>query len=357
MAGASRAAGVAVAWFAAGGWIAELPASQGGVDEARGGPADDITRTSGGTRAAWPPPDDDGRHRCDTTALPRCEGPFTGATCTLPCVGEAGSNTETCGLDVYCHADGTVYGLATRNAVLYAGSPDASDDEIEAAWVAWVAEHEAELGLDEGMEPQHVELELMPDAASSARPLRIVRFKQSHRGFPVLAPDDVITVVYAPQGVVSISGAIVDGRASYAHEAMQASAAMAALSMRRHASMSTGVALEELEVVHGRRVAVPAARAIGWAGVVQRRGGSALARAAGAGHRAQEPLRLEVPARDRGRGAVLLVGRDRDPQRGRPGGLHLHGDPLRDRARRGTAAVGVRGTTRRGLSSGRYQMG
>jgi hypothetical protein len=187
-----------------------------------------------------------------------------------------------------------VYGLATRNAVLHAGTADASDETLTAALVAWVVEHEADLGLPEGIEPQHVDLTPLPDFRSSAGPLQIVRFTQTHRGFPVLAPDDVVTVVYGTQGAVAITGAIVDGRAIYDHEMMQASAAVAELSMRRYASVSTGVALEELEVVDPNRVAVPAARAIGWAGVVQHRGGSALARVVvGA-----DPAAAELPLLD-----------------------------------------------------------
>lgn len=199
-------------------------------------------------------------------------------TCTLPCLGESPSNASACGLDAYCHSDGTLYGLSTRNAVLWLGSPHESDAAIEAAFEEWISGHEAELGLDSGLEPGDLELQRAPDFRSTAGPLHLFRFAQSHRGFPVLAPDGMVTLVYGPQGAISLSGAIIDGRTRYANEDVQASAAQAEQSMLWHARAHSAGEAGELEVVHASRVAVPAARAIAWTGIVRHKGGPMLAR-------------------------------------------------------------------------------
>jgi hypothetical protein len=43
---------------------------------------------------------------CAGTPRPTCDGPFTGATCDLPCLDTSGEAASECGLDVYCHSDG-----------------------------------------------------------------------------------------------------------------------------------------------------------------------------------------------------------------------------------------------------------
>jgi MYXO-CTERM domain-containing protein len=215
---------------------------------------------------------------CSGAGEPSCEGPFTGASCTLPCLGEGSPDDADCGLDTYCHSDGTVYGLATRNAVLWRSSSADDDTTVEASFEEWIAGHEAELGLDAGLEPMDLELERAPDFRSWMGRIELLRFTQSHRGFPVLAPDGLVTVVYGPEGAISISGAIVDGRVAYANEDVQASEAEAVRSMLWHARRQPGAGVDELEVVHARLMALPASRAIGWVGFVLRRGGTPLAR-------------------------------------------------------------------------------
>jgi hypothetical protein len=85
--------------------------------------------------------------RCDGTPLPECDGAFTGARCDLPCSGPAGEVTAAqCGLDVYCHSNGSVYGLATRNAVLYRGAPDDDEPVVESDFEAWIVGHAADVG-------------------------------------------------------------------------------------------------------------------------------------------------------------------------------------------------------------------
>jgi hypothetical protein len=217
--------------------------------------------------------------RCDGTPLPTCVGPFTGATCELPCLDTSGEATAACGLDVYCHSDGTVYGLATRNAVLYHGEPNDDEPIVESDFEQWIVGHAADLGLEAGLEPANLELHRLEGFRSAAGPLTIFRFSQTYRGMPVLAPDGIVTLVYGPQGAISITGAIVDNRAEYEHRIRQASQPKAESSLLLHASDETGVPLEELEVVHVTPVAMPAARTIGWVGSVRRKGsGTTLAR-------------------------------------------------------------------------------
>jgi hypothetical protein len=215
---------------------------------------------------------------CDGTPLPQCDGPFTGATCSLPCSGVSSSEPGACGVDRYCHSDGSVYGLSTRNAVLYHGSPHDDVSVVESSFEGWIVTHAAELGLDEGLEPANIELQRLTDSRSSAGPLTIHRFSQRYRGLPVLAPDGVVTLVYGPHGAIFVAGAVIDNRTRYEHHERQAPAEKAELSMRSHASRNEQLPIAALEVVHMTPVAMPAVRAIGWVGLVRRKGGSMLAR-------------------------------------------------------------------------------
>jgi MYXO-CTERM domain-containing protein len=215
--------------------------------------------------------------RCDGTPLPECDGAFTGASCDLPCSGPAGEVTATqCGLDVYCHSNGSVYGLATRNAVLYRGAPDDDEPVVESDFEAWIVGHAADVGLEAGLAPSNLELHRLEGFRSAAGPLTIFRFSQTYDGLPVLAPDGIVTLVYGPQGAISASGAIVDNRVEYEHRHRQASEAKAKKSILKHTSAQEGVPVDELDVVHLTRVAMPMARAIGWVGSVREKDGGAM---------------------------------------------------------------------------------
>lgn len=214
--------------------------------------------------------------RCDGAPLPACDGPFTGAACNLPCLVTYGEASATCGLDVYCHSDGAVYGLATRNAVLFRGEPDDDESIVESSFEQWIVEHAADLGLESGLEPSNLELHRLEGFRSAAGPLTIFRFSQTYDSLPVLAPDGIVTLVYGPQGAVSVTGAIIDGRVAYEHRLRQASKAKAESSMLTHASTKEGIPADELEVVHATRVAMPMAQAIGWVGFVRKKGAGAM---------------------------------------------------------------------------------
>lgn len=213
---------------------------------------------------------------CDGTPLPACEGPFTGPSCTLPCTGSG--EPSSCGLASYCHADGTVYGLSTRGALLYPGSPRDDESAVEATFVAWIVAHEAELGLEPGLEPADIELHRSSGPPVHEGPLTIYRFSQTHHGLPVLPPDDIITLVYGPDGPISVSGAIIDKRTPYAHADARATATRAQRSILQHAAAQTLRRIDTLELVYATPVAIHSARAVGWAGFVRTKGGVPLGR-------------------------------------------------------------------------------
>lgn len=213
---------------------------------------------------------------CNGEPLPPCDGPFTGAACDLPCMGDG--DAHACGIDRTCHSDGRTYAVATRNAVLYAASPEDADDVVEAAFETWIVEHPGDLGVAAGLSAVDIELHRIGDFRSAAGPLTIFRFTQTHHDLPVLAPDGIITLVYGPQGAVAVTGAVIDGRTRYDHRDVQATAAKATHSLLAHASAHSGVPTAELEVGHATPVAIPMRQAVGWAGFVRRKTGASVAR-------------------------------------------------------------------------------
>lgn len=179
-------------------------------------------------------------------------------------------------MELVCHSDGRIYGLSTRNALLYFASPEDPDTVVEADFETWIALHPAELGLSTGLSIEDIELHRLHDFRSSAGPLTILRFAQTYHGLPVLAPDGIVTLVYGPQGAVAVTGAVVDGRTPYAHVDVQAPADHAVRSLLAHASAHSGVPVAQLEVVHATLVAIPERRAIGWTGLLRRKSGGAM---------------------------------------------------------------------------------
>jgi hypothetical protein len=272
--GDARAAGVMLAWMV-GGCVAYERAEEERAGEQHDGVTEGVTAVEVEALALTDPRDAQASRGCDGAPLPICDGTFTGATCDLPCTGKVGPSA--CGLRRTCHSDGSTYGLSTRNTVLYPASPEDADAAVEADFEAWIAEHPADLGLPTGFSVGDVELHRLGDFRSSAGPLTIFRFTQTYHGMPVLAPDGIVTLVYGPKGAVAMTGAIIDGRASYDHRQVQATAAHAVRSMLAHASAYSGVPAGKLEVVHATPVAMPMRRAIGWAGFV-RSGGASVAR-------------------------------------------------------------------------------
>jgi hypothetical protein len=222
------------------------------------------------------------RH-CDGSLLTACTTGQTGPSCTLPCAAASpspgGPPPPECGFELYCHGDGSVYGLATINAFLYEGAPEGSAAAIRPGLVTWITEHEEDLGLPPGLDD--VDLGLIPAEGPAQRMggLTIFRFKQTYRSLPVLAPDDLVQVVYGPAGAVQITGQIIDGRIEYEDfEEPRASARRAAESIRYHAHVQAGLRVSDVVVGEPALVAMPEARRIAWVGTAKHAGGGVLGR-------------------------------------------------------------------------------
>jgi hypothetical protein len=269
----SRAIVVGLGWVL-GGCVAD-DAADAGRGEDTGAVIERVASSTSTT-----PRGDGASASCNGTPLPPCDGPFTGAACDLPCDGDDNADTDVplgCGIDRTCHSDGSTYGLSTRNALLYAASPDEPDSAVEARFEAWIIEHPADLGLSAGLSTNDLELHRLADFRSSAGPLTLYRFAQTYHGVPVLAPDGIVTLVHGPRGAVSETGAIIDGRTPYEHRDARADVDKAVRSMLVHARAQGGGATG-LEIVHATSVAIPVRHAIGWAGFVRSKGGAMVAR-------------------------------------------------------------------------------
>jgi hypothetical protein len=224
------------------------------------------------------------RRHCDGSVIAACTTGHTGPSCTLPCAAPppnpGGPATAECGFELYCHGDGSVYGLAAINAYLYEGAPEGSASAMRSELVGWITTHEEDLGLAPGLDDD--DIGLIPAEGPSQRMggLTISRFTQTYRGLPVLAPDDLVQVVHNHAGAVQISGRIVDGRIAYEDfEEPRASARHAVEAIRYHAHVQAQVPLADV-VVAGEPtlVAMPEARRVAWVGSAKHTGGRVLGR-------------------------------------------------------------------------------
>lgn len=250
------------------------PASHDSAPTASSEPAFGVSEPQPTRQASAP-----SRH-CDGSPLPECDGGLTGPSCDLPCSPTSpGPNVPVgCSFELYCHGDGSVYGLAARSALLYPGSPHAAADEALAALVAFVTTHEEDLGLAPGLEPHDLGLAPAPGFAQRMGGLVVHRFTQTYRSRPVLPPDDLVQVVYGPEGAIQLTGQIIDGRQSYAHHDQHAREPLVEGSIRHHAHVRTNLALTELTVDPPTLVAMPRPQAVAWMAQVRHVGGGGLAR-------------------------------------------------------------------------------
>lgn len=163
-----------------------------------------------------------------------------------------------------------MYGLAAIGAHLFdsalLAAPDASADAIAAELVAWITEHEHDLGLPGGLDEVHVELVPAKGFVQRMGKLTTLRFVQRYRSWPLLAPHDLVQVVVAGTRAVQLTGRIVDGRVDYEDEDAQAPERLALASIRHHAHVRTGYPVDEIEVDGLALVALPESQRIAWAG-------------------------------------------------------------------------------------------
>lgn len=211
---------------------------------------------------------------CDGSPLGPCPPGSTGPSCTLPCIGSPAE----CGFELYCHGDGSVYGLAAIGAQLYPSDPTSPADVLAAELVEWITDHEQDLGLAPGLDDGDLALLPTEELASPSHPPRIVRLRQRYRSWPVLPPDDLVRVVYSPSGAVQLTGRIVDGRIEYDDADAQAPARLALASIQHHAHVRTGAPASEIEVDGLALVAMPEAQRIAWVGQARVGGGAMPAR-------------------------------------------------------------------------------
>lgn len=213
---------------------------------------------------------------CDGSPLEPCPPGTTGPSCTLPCT----ASPSQCGFELYCHGDGSVYGLAAIGAQLYPSTAESSAAALTAELVEWITDHEQDLGLAPGLDDGDVALIPTEELVPPSDHPRIVRFRQRYRSWPVLPPDDLVRVVYSPSGAVQVTGRIVDGRVEYedAGADERAPARLALTSIRHHVHVRTGAPASEIEVDGLALVAMPEARRIAWVGHARRGGGPMLAR-------------------------------------------------------------------------------
>jgi len=157
---------------------------------------------------------------CTGTPLPVCPPGLTGPSCTLPCT-SPNADASTCRTRLYCHGDGSVYGLATFGGHLWESPAATSDSALAAALTEWLITHEADLGLASGLTAAALDLAPIPELRNTTGRLGLLRFRQRYRSFPVLPPDDLVQLVVGPQGPIQLTGRIVDGREIYANTTEQ----------------------------------------------------------------------------------------------------------------------------------------
>lgn len=204
---------------------------------------------------------------CQGMALPACPGGFTGASCNIECV----PGVTDCSLHYYCHADGRVFGLGTSGTYLFLhAGPSPTSEDVRTQLEAWVANHEVDLGLPDGLDPMDLRIEVSDPAVASPGLLDLYRFHQYYDadGQPALVVGDgsMITVESNALGVLAVKGTIIDPRVPYAHSVTQASETQAISSIQRHVALRLGVPTLDVTVDHVGLVAVPGANIIGWQG-------------------------------------------------------------------------------------------
>jgi hypothetical protein len=225
--------------------------------------------------ASFPAPTDQAASlHCDGSPLPPCPPGTTGPSCTLPCA----VGSPTCSFELYCHGDGSAYGLAAIGALLYPSSLDASPAVLASELVGWITSHEQDLGLAPGLDESDLELVPADDRVARADALTIVRFHQRYRSRPVLPPDDLVQVVYSPAGAIQLAGRIIDARIDYDDHDTQAPASLALASIRHHAHVRSQTPISEIQVDAFTLVAMPQPRRVAWVGHARRSGGTPLAR-------------------------------------------------------------------------------
>ena len=197
---------------------------------------------------------------CDGSTLRPCDPGETGPTCSWACF----QGETDCGFSQVCHADGRVAGLSTSRAFMFALNPTDNDRAAQSAFINWILGHPGDLGLASGLQVGDLGLRSDSPFRNQHDWLTFFRFRQEYRGYPVHGPDGVVLLETHPQGAVSLSGSIVDGRPTYDGLSSSSTAFDAEYAARMHVAAETGIPANELVAHSAARVAVPEWERICW---------------------------------------------------------------------------------------------
>lgn len=232
------------------------------------GPPEPLEATP--TEPAVQPRSSDPQRSCAGVELAVCEDGWAGASCDHAC----SPGFDTCSLQRLCHADGRTHGVTARGTRLFdVPSPDPDPDQVMTLLALWISQHEADLGLMDGLSPGLLRLEPMDGSHAWHGHLAVYRYAQHYdtgdRRALVVGDGSIITVEVAPHGVVAVKGTVVDPRTPFAHAQAPAPIDAARRSIQQHVAVQAGVLESEVTVDDLGLVAVPGADVIAWQGVAR----------------------------------------------------------------------------------------
>jgi hypothetical protein len=206
---------------------------------------------------------------CHGDELPSCDAGWAGPSCDYAC----DPGAPGCGFRYYCHADGRVAGLALSRAHLFAIDPSLERLAVRDRLKAWVVAHASDFDMPDGLTAQMLQLEPADNFEVEDGPLTLYRFRQryaasaAHPQVPIVGEGALLTLEADRAGAIALAGTLVDPRVPYAYASRQAPASQARDSIKRHASLRSGIPGADIEVDALQLVAVPWAEQIAWYGI------------------------------------------------------------------------------------------
>ena len=212
---------------------------------------------------------------CDGSALPSCPSGQTGPSCAWACDPEGGEaaadgssgggssvDFPDCGFRLYCHSDGTGYGMAAERSHIYLRDPASSEARHLYALRQHAQTWPSDFGLSPGVTAADLELVAAPDFRTETGGLTLVKFVQSYRGLPLWGSERFVTLGFDDEGLVRVSGALVDSRESYAFSEKSASESVARSAML--AAVASNTSLTNAQIINPTLVAIPRLQTLAW---------------------------------------------------------------------------------------------